>query len=415
MRRWLLVGLLVMPPAASSAQESPPLDLEAVVAMLQEGRLDQAAGELQRFLAQAENPVARDLLGIALSRMGRIEEAEQQFSRATLLAPDLLAPRQHLARLYLQQGRTDNALTELRVAARLGPLERDLALWLADVDLSLGNDSQAEAQLLSVSERFQSVRALLQLARLQARRGQDETAAETVQRALEIAPNSEEVLAARAKVSLSLQAPVPAILALEPLIRMHPTAAEYSYLLGVARLQIGEMAASIEALRQSLELEPDRPLALIALGTSLNAQKRFAEAADVARRSVRLDPENGEALAVLAEAEEGLGEIEAAEEHAIQALARQPEHAGALATIGRIRMAQARYGEARDVFLRAAASAPGSATTHYQLSLAFARLGDRESSSEHLELYRRFRRESDERLIEIRTRAGLAESGMGPS
>ena len=135
----------------------------------------------------------------------------------------------------------------------------------------------------------------------------------------------------------------------------------------------------------------------------------------MARRAVRLDPENAEALAVLAEAEEGLAEIGPAEEHANQALAREPEQARALAVIGRIRMTQARYEEARDAFLRSAASLPGSAKTHYQLSQAYARLGDRENSRKHVEIYRRLKDEYDERLIELRTRAGLGVSGMGRS
>jgi tetratricopeptide (TPR) repeat protein len=413
MSRWIVIALVVVLASSSAAQEPPLLDLEKVVALLDNDREDQAERELRRILAGSESPAARDLLGVALSRQGRLDEAERHFSRATLLAPDLLAPRQHLGRLLLQQGRADDALTELRVAARLGHLERDLALWLADVDLSLGNDAQAEKQLRSVAERFRSVRALLELARLHGRRGQSAMAAEIVQQAMEIAPNSEEVLAARAKVSLSVEAPVLAIQALQSLTRLHPTVAEYNYLLGVARLQIGEMAGSIEALQRSLELEPGRPLALIALGTTLNTQKRFAAAREVARQAIRLDPESAEALAILCEAEEGLGEIELAEEHATQALTREPEHARALAAIGRIRMTQARYEEARDAFLRAAASMPGSAKTHYQLSLAYARLGDRENSRKQVEVYRRLRRESDERLVELRTKAGLGNQGMG--
>ena len=413
MKRWVAIALMAALPALAAAQEPPLLDLEAVVTLLRGGRVELAEHELQRIVARSDNPTARDLLGIALSRLGRVEEAEQQFSRATRLSPDLLAPRQHLGRLYLQQGRADDALTALRAAAPLGPLDRDLALWLAEVESSLGNDSAAEAQLRSVAERFPSARALLDLARLTSRAGQSAVAAKLLERALELAPNSEDVLAARAKVSLAMQAPVVAIRALESLTRMHPTAPEYHYLLGVAQLQLGEMAGSIEALQLSLELEPKRPLTLIALGTTLNAQKRFEEARAAARRAVRLDPESAEALAALAEAEEGLGELEAAEEHANQTLQRAPEHAQALAAIGRIRMTEQRYEEARDLFLRAVSSMPDSAKTHYQLSLAFARLGDRESSNKHLELYRRIRRENDERLVALRTRAGLRESGMG--
>ncbi len=380
----LTVALSWALPAASAAREPVPgeealRELQAVVAMVESGRLDSAESELRRLLARSESAAARDLLG----------------------------------RLLLRQGRAEEALTELRGLAKLGPLERDLALWLAEAELAAGNVAPAEVQLKSVTERFASVRALMQLARLQARRGDNQSAVETLGRAAEIAPNSEEVLVAQARISLTLRAPVAAIRALEALGRMHPTVADHAYVLGVARLQLGDMGGATRALEQSLAIEPQRPLALIALGTTLNAQKRFAEAREVLRRSLRLDPASAEALAQLSEAERGLGELALAEDHAAQALARDDDHPGALVTLGRIRMTQTKYEEARDAFLRSVASEPDSAKAHYQLSLAFARLGDRESSKKHLELYREARRVSEERLVELRTRAGLGNPGMG--
>jgi tetratricopeptide (TPR) repeat protein len=417
---WLALALVAGLPGSASTGEPPASDLQAIAAMLEGGRAAAAESELRRMVARSDSAAARDLLGIALSRLERLDEAEEQFRRAVALGPDLLPPRQHLARLLLRQSRVDAALTELRAAAKLGPLERELALWLADAELARGDEAAAERQLESVSQRFGSVRALLQLAKLQARQGQSQRAAETVQRAAAIAPNSEAVLVARAKVSLAVQAPVLAIQALESLGRMQLTAAEPSYLLGVARLQIGDMPGATEALEQSLELEPRFPLALIALGTALSAQKRFEEAREVAQKSLRLAPESAEALAVLAEAEEGLGDVAAAEEHAAQALARDPENAGALVALGRIRMTQGRYEEARDAFLEAVASEPEMAKAHYQLSLAYARLGDRDSSGKHVEIYRRIREENDRRLLELRTSVGmgslgLEDAGVGPS
>ncbi len=411
MSLWIAIALATALPASQAARELPASDFQAIVAMLEDGRPAAAESELRRIMANSDSAAARDLLGISLSRLDRLQEAEEQFRRAVALGPELLPPRQHLARLLLGQNRTDEALTELRAAAKLGPLERELALWLAETERSRGNQASAERQLESVVERFDSVRALLQLARLQARKGQGPKAAETVQRAAELAPNSEAVLVAQARVSLAVQAPVPAIRALETLTRMQLIAAENSYLLGVARMQIGDMPGAIEALQQCLELEPQRPLALIALGTALNSQKRFAEAKEVAQKSTRLAPASAEALAVLAEAEEGLGEVAPAEEHAAQALARDPENAGALIAVGRIRMTQGRFEEARDAFQRAVASEPDMAKAHYQLSLAFARLGDRESSSKHVEIYRRVRQENDQRLIALRTSAGLEDGG----
>ncbi len=415
MKVWLAIALVATLPSAPAAQESPMADVQTIVQMLESGRLESAESELRRILARSDHPAARDLLGITLSRTGRVKEAEEQFRRAVALAPESLPPRQHLARVLLQQQRPEEALVELRGAAKLGPLERRLAMWLAEAELSGGNVPAAVRQLESVTERFQSVRALMQLARLQARAGRNQDAAATLQRALALAPNSEDVLVAHAKVALAIPTPVVAIQALEALVRMHPEVADHAYLLGVARLQIAEMAGAIEALERSLELAPGRPLPLLALGKTLTAQKRFAEAKDALRQSLQLDPESAEALAVLAEAEEGLGELAPAEEHVDQALRLDPDHPGALMTLGLIRMKQARYEEARDAFLQAAAGRPTLAKAHYQLSLAYARLEDRETSAQHLEAYRRIKRENDKNLTELRTQAGLETSGMGPS
>ena len=417
----IAVLMLLLPGSAPAQQDAPappsgsPPDIQAIVEMLESDRPAAAESELRRILARADHPAARDLLGIALSRLGRLKEAEEQFRRAVALAPDLLAPRQHLARLLLQQSRSGDALIELRAAAELGPLERRLALWLADAELERGRATQAVAQLESVAERFGSVRALIELARIEARAGRHQAAAETLERALEIAPNSEEALAARAKIALTLDHPVVAIWVLEALTRMHPEAADHAYLLGVARLQVAEAGGAIETLERSLEIAPGRPLPLLALGKALAGQKKYAEAVDALRESLKRDPENVETLFALSEAEAGLGQLELAEAHATQALARDPDHAGAHMAVGRIRMRQARYEEARDAFLRAVASAPEAARVHYQLSLAFARLGDRETSSKHLELYRRLHREEDQRLEELRTKAGLETPGMGSS
>ncbi len=416
MREWILIASIATLPASPAVAEGLPApDVQAIVEMLESGDLERAESELRRVLTQTDHPAARDMLGITLSRMGRPKEAEEQFRRAVALAPDVLPPRQHLARLLLQQGRTGEALAELRAAAKLGPLERRLALWLADAELSRGRAAEAAVQLESVAERFASVQALMALARLEARAGRHQDAAETLERALEIAPNSEEALAARAKVALQLEHPVVAIWVLEALTRMHPEEADHAYLLGAARLQVAEAGGAIETLKRSLEIAPGRPLPLLALGKALVGQKKFMEGADALRQSLQRDPENVETLAALAEAEVGLDELEPAEVHAAQALARDPDHAGAHLAVGRIRMRQARYEEARDALLRAVASAPEAPRVHYQLSLTFARLGDRETSAKHLELYRRLKREEDERLVELRTRAGLETPEVGSS
>jgi tetratricopeptide (TPR) repeat protein len=249
----------------------------------------------------------------------------------------------------------------------------------------------------------ESVRELLQEAR--ARVGRDPAVAlDLLRRARTLAPNSEEVLSALAQVSLTLRAPLPAIAVLEPLTRMCPTVAEYHYLFGVALMQAGDLQSAVSALQESQRLEPNRALTLLALGLALNSVKQYAEAAAHLRRSLEVAPANVEAIAALAEAQEGAGDPTEAEALARRALAQSSTHATANLVLGLVLMKQERYADARDALLTSVTADPNSSKAHYQLSLAYARLGDAVSSEKHLALYRLKLREMQERLEKVRSR-----------
>ena len=257
-----------------------------------------------------------------------------------------------------------------------------------------------------------SVRQRVLEARHLAGRGEHRQAAAILERTLMMAPNSEEVLRDFAHNSLAIKDPVGAMGALEPLTRMHPDHPEYPYLMGVAQLQVAGVGLAVESLEHSLRLDPNRALTMIALGFAYNAQKKYDLAKEVIARSLILEPEEVEALAAMAEAEEGLGEIEQAEYYAERALARAPSHYAALYILGKVRMSQGRFEEARDLFLRAVATSPDSPKAQYQLSLAYARLGDQDNSNKHRELYRQAKDAEDQRIIDMRTRAGMGVGGM---
>lgn len=257
-----------------------------------------------------------------------------------------------------------------------------------------------------------SVRALLQLAREQASRGDVKGSGETLRRALSLAPNSEDVLFAHAQAALSAHVPAQALHGLDALTRMCPEVPQYHYLLGVALMQVGDMEAAAEALQRSQALQPDRPLTLIALGFAHNNRKRYEEAKTVLLRSLELEPENLEALASLAEAEEGLDEIEGARSHAQRVLAREPDHPTANLVLGLVLMKQERYAEARDALRKAAATAYAAPKPHYQLSLAYARLGDTIRSQQELDLYHRKRKEVEDRVRELRGHGRASEGSV---
>ncbi|MDH3745531.1 MAG: tetratricopeptide repeat protein, partial [Acidobacteriota bacterium] len=343
--------------------------------LVAEGDLSSAESELRRVVGIEDHAAARDLLGVVAARQGRVADAEREFLRAVELDPGLAAPRQNLGRLYVRQGRSEEALRELRAALGLGPLERELAFQLAALEIARGDVSAGEKLFESIAVEYHSVRATLELARSLARRGEGQMAIGVVNHAVGVAPNSEDVLSAYARLCVEHEAPVPAMKTLEALTRLHPTNAEYFYLLGLAQLQLAESDGAVAALRRSLELDPERVLSLFALGLSFRDQKRFAEAKEALTESLRLLPSHADALVVMAEVEEGLGELDLAEQHLRRAFELGGETPEALYVLGKIRHAQGRYEEARDALERSIEKNPRPRKAHYVLSLAYARLG----------------------------------------
>ena len=251
-----------------------------------------------------------------------------------------------------------------------------------------------------------SASGLLQLARRQWDAGDPAAALEVLRTARALAPNSEEVLSAFAQVALAARLPGPAIAALDSLTRMCPTVGHYQYLLGVALMEAGDMPGAVQSLERAVRLEPEQPRTLLALGLALNRAKQYADARAALLKSLELDPENIEGLAALAEAEAGMGDARQAEEHARRVLTRAAAHATANLVMGIVLMQQERYRDARDALETAVAADPASAAAHYQLSLAFARLGDEERSHQQIELYRQKLRETEERIKALRSPTG---------
>lgn len=265
----------------------------------------------------------------------------------------------------------------------------------------------APARAQALPPGTESVRTMLERARSLAARNETEAAAQALGQAISLAPNSEEVLNAYARLSLGRGNPIQAILALEPLTRMHPREPEYAYLLGVARMQVGEMADAAEALRAAAALDPGRPLTHIALGLALNRQKKFDAAHGALARALRFEPDNVEALAAMSEAAEALGQQQEALRLAERVLAVNPQHATALVTVGMIGLKNGRFKEAREALTRAVAAEAESIKGHYQLSLALARLGDREGADRHLQLSRDAQAAIEEHIQRLRAMPAL--------
>ena len=114
--------------------------------------LNRPADELLKMRAAAERavsldpllPAAHDALAMSSARLGQWEQAERSFTRAIELDPNQSAVRTDYAFWFLAVlGRHDEALEQLRAAARADPLSKDLILTTALVLVSAGRYGEA--------------------------------------------------------------------------------------------------------------------------------------------------------------------------------------------------------------------------------------------------------------------------------
>jgi tetratricopeptide (TPR) repeat protein len=280
--------------------------------------------------------------------------------------------------------------------------DRAVLLQRADDAQRAGRPAEAVPLLRLAAERYQSVRAYLELARLQSRGGDTKEALASLSAARAIAPNAEDVLSAYAELALTAKMPLTAVRTLQSLTHVYPTVPQYHYLLGVGLIAIGDMQSAVDSLAQADRLEPDQAPTLLALGRALNNRHLFVEARAALSSGLGLQPDSIDIVAALAEAEAGLSDYDDAAKHAQEALGRAPANATANLVNGIVLMEQQHYAEARDVLLKAAASDPDSLQVLHQLSLVCARLGDTAEARRYEDLYQEKVRVVDERIQALR-------------
>ncbi|MEM1206914.1 MAG: tetratricopeptide repeat protein, partial [Acidobacteriota bacterium] len=283
--------------------DAPP-SLRGAIETLDRGDTSATIAELRGFFDAPTESAARALLGQILAAGGDVEAAEAELRHAAEASPPSAAAAGALGRLLWLTDRPQPAIVYLRRTAAAGPLDRDLALALADVESEAGNLGAAGALLRSVDKRFGSAEALLRLVDVHRGLGELKRALDAADRATVLAPNSEGVLAAHAVVALDAGIVPSAARSVEPLVRMHPRVARYRLLLGRVWAERRQMGEAAEAFLAAVDLDAGLIEAYLPLGLALLHETRFEESAERLRHYLKARPDDLEAIAGLAEAEE---------------------------------------------------------------------------------------------------------------
>ena len=297
-----------------AAAQSPAASLAIAQLAIEQGDYGRALEAASDAMAAEPGDVdAINLRGIALRRLGRVEEAIAAYRRALSRRPRAAMVHYNLA-IALEKSRDPDGA---------------LAAYQRAVELQPGH-----------------VRALSNLARLHAQRGEARQAIEAAALALEIAPDFAE-----ARVNLALghfkagdleraRQEVDGALAASPSL---PGAHE---VLGAVLMAAGRAEDAATSFRTAAALEPLEPRYRLQLATALQAAGRRDEARRAFEEVVKLDPDDAYSHHNLAVLCFRLGDLTRARAHVNRAIALgvtpHPEFIAALEAAERRRFLPAR-------------------------------------------------------------------------
>ncbi|KGQ22813.1 tetratricopeptide repeat protein [Thermus filiformis] len=309
--------------------------LEEAQAALEKGAYDRAAALFEEALAQDyARPEAHLGLGVALVRLGRLEEARFAFAQMALLFPNRPEGFYNLGLVDLRLGRLEEAAEALSKALDLAPTE-EVYLALAEAQRGLGKAKEAAETLKKGLSPERSLRYRLVLAQTLLEAGQNAEAVPVLYEVLNRAPKeaqawdllaqilAKEGLKARALRELDrglaqVEGKGRALLLyrkgllsgedrpLQEALAQDPGFWPAAYLLGKRRLEAKDPRAALPFLLQAYRAaqEPEVALALAAAQLSLgDAASAYAYAKEAGPPGVLLQAQAAYRLGRLAEAE----------------------------------------------------------------------------------------------------------------
>lgn len=217
-----------------------------------------------------------------------------------------------------------------------------LALARRAADLSLEDTHNVEASMRASN-------ALVLLAVIEAVRGDNSSALKDVRRAVELVPENFDAQLALGRALYGAGDAAGALHAFRAAVALRPADARALFFLATTLERAGDTEGALAAYRQLASKQPRAHEGHLGLG-------------------VMLIKRGG------AEADEGMKEL-------ALALEIDPNLYEARVTLGRALLSEGRAQEAIEHLRRAAELAPGNPEPHYQLSLAYRRLGRREEAA----------------------------------
>jgi tetratricopeptide (TPR) repeat protein len=367
----LLLSILTPLAQVPAASANASLLQDAAQAMTA-GKLSLAEKDLHSVLRTApEDYRALDLLGVVRVLQHRESEAEDLFRRTIQKKPDFAPAHAHLGLLFVQKGRTEEAIPQLREALQ--------------IDASRHDASDALVQILQDQ------------ARAAVATGDYSKALPLLTEAEKYAPDNFDVQFELGTVELQLSLWENAVETFQRTLKLRPSDPLALYNVGRAFMGLSRFDEARQQFARYVEARPGDASGHCALGMTLAALERAPEARQQFERSIALAPEQTESYFRLGLLDLGAKDLDEAATNFRQVLTDDSKHAGALSGLGRVAFEQKRYLDAIDLLQRAIASDDSLREAHYYLGLTFVRVGRKEEADNQLQIATRLEHDEAQR------------------
>ena len=305
----------------------------------------------QIIATRPDNADAHNILGVSLQAQGKGEEAIVELRRAAKLAPQAANLHANLGEVLRQNGKLDEAATELEHAIKLDP---------------------------------KNAQALNNLGIIHYEKRKFKEAVDYYRKALEHRPNMAEALNNLGNALRVVGDADGAMNAYQEALTYREIYPEAYNNLGTLLQQDNKMPEAEHALRKAIAQNPQYIEAYNNLANALAGQKKDVDALRILGDALKFAPKNVQTLLITAKIQMRRNNHVAAEQATKLALQEQPDNAEALTILGQLFHETDRYDDAIKVLERALKSNPKSPEALNFYGVALKSVGRLDEARDHI-------------------------------
>lgn len=363
-----------------------------LVSFVTHQRSQQQGEQLIRSYIDADPANFQMRFGLAelLVGAGKAEEALKIYSQIVARderGPNAISARDAMARIYLAQGRDEDALSLAATVLKLNPQDTDALLIRGEIALKKNQPSGAIADLRAVLRSHpRSVEVQELLARAFMANGEPALAEQSLRAALDIEPQSTQLRVKLAQFLDKMQRSDEAVRLFEEAVRGDPEDAASRQALISAYLARHSFDDALKQADQLKVMRPNEAAGSYLAGLAYRGLKRPTEAQREFERAHDLEPDAFEPLSALAQTHMAAGHVQQAIT-LVHTVADQQKGSNArtLNLLGELYLADHDIAAANQAFEQAAHVAPQWWIPRRNLALAKLSAGDSQGAIESFE------------------------------